>query len=152
MANTTNINLLHKPQRWIRGTGIFPSGPINNGPMDGRFLFYFYLFSCLFFLLHLALVTMITLPAWGERHASARPTVLSCRHSREVTIGPVACLSKEYLAQWPYERLQRPRSPTHTCSRPPHPITLIFFLPSWAPNSVLAPVQLHWLHHRYLHH
>ena len=31
-------------------------------------------------------------------------------------IGPVACLSKEYLAQWPYERLQRPRSPTRTCS------------------------------------
>ena len=39
----------------------------------------------------------------------------ACRHSR----GPLACLSKEYLAQGPYDRLQRPRSPTHTCSRPP---------------------------------
>ena len=59
----------------------------------------------------------VPFPALGERHASAQPTVLSCRHSREVTIGPVACLSEEYLAQWPYERLQRPRSSTHACSR-----------------------------------
>ena len=29
---------------------------------------------------------MITLPARGERHASARPTVLCCRHGREATI------------------------------------------------------------------
>ena len=43
---------------------------------------------------YLVFYGMITLPAWGERHALARPTVLSCRHSREVRIGPVACLSK----------------------------------------------------------
>ena len=34
---------------------------------------------------YLVFYSMITLPARGERHASARPTVLSCRHSREVT-------------------------------------------------------------------
>ena len=34
---------------------------------------------------YLVFYGMITLPAWGERHALARPTVLSCRHSREVT-------------------------------------------------------------------
>ena len=34
---------------------------------------------------HLVFYGMITLPARGERHASAQPTVLSCRHSREVT-------------------------------------------------------------------
>ena len=58
-------------------------------------------------------------PGLWERHALARPTMLSHRHSREVTIGPVACLSKDYLAQWPYERLQRPRSPIQACSNPP---------------------------------
>ena len=57
-------------------------------------------------------------PSPGERHAFS--TVLSCRHSREVTI-PVACLSKEYLAQLPYERQQRPRSPTHTLPYRPAP-------------------------------
>ena len=72
----------------IGNTGTFPSGPVTNGPMDGRFLFDFFAMP------HLALVTTVTLPARGERHASARPTVLRCRHSREVTIGPVACLSK----------------------------------------------------------
>ena len=67
----------------------------------------------------------------GERHASARPTVLSCKHSGEVMIGPVACLSKEYLAQWPYERLQRPRSPTHACSRPPLVQSLLMMRSRW---------------------
>ena len=49
-------------------TGIFPSGLMNNGPMDSRLLFYFYSLINLFinFLLCLALVTMITLPP-GER-------------------------------------------------------------------------------------
>ena len=104
----------------IGSTGTFPGGPVTNGPMDGCFFISFlFIYSFDFFLPCLALVTIVTLPARGERHASSRPTVLICRHSREVTIGPVACPSKEYLAQWPYERLQRSRSPTHACSRPP---------------------------------
>ena len=53
----------------IEITRVFPGGPINNGPMDDYLIFY------LFFLPRLALVTMVTLPARGERHASAQPTV-----------------------------------------------------------------------------
>ena len=48
----------------------------------------FYLFICVFIdsaAPCLGNYCMITLLARGERHASVRPTVLSCRHSREVT-------------------------------------------------------------------
>ena len=97
---------------WPSGVpGFFPVGRSITGRWTAVFYF-IYVFCCL------ALVTMITLPPGGERHASAWPPVLSCRHSREVTIGPVACLSKEYLAQWPYER---PRSPPMHVLDPPHP-------------------------------
>ena len=59
---------------WPSGVpGLLPVG----WSLMGRWIFDFFFFSpCL------ALVTIVTLPARGERHASARPTVLSCRHSR----------------------------------------------------------------------
>ena len=95
------------------------------------------------FLPRFALVTMITLLAQGKRHASALPAVLSCRHSREVTIGPVACLSEKYLAQWPSERLQRCRSPTHTCYlTDPHPA--ISFTKT-GPVAILDSCLSNWL-------
>ena len=107
---------------WPSGVpGLFPVGRSLTGRWTAIFYFifiYLFIYLTFFSMPRLALVTIVTLPA-GERHASAWPTVLSRRHSREVTTGPVACLSKEYLAQWAYEGLQRPRSPTHACSRPP---------------------------------
>ena len=73
-------------------------------------------------ILHLVCVIIMYTIYVMYKDALAWPTVLRCRHSREVTIGPVACLSKEYLAQWLYERLQRFRSPNHTFYlTDPHP-------------------------------
>ena len=91
----------HRDGLAIGSTGIFPGGPINN-----------FLFVYLFF----AVPCDGNSPGPGaETWPGPQSYTAACRHSR----GPLVCLSKEYLAKWPYDRLQRPRNPTHTCSRPP---------------------------------
>ena len=86
---------------WPSGVpGFFPVGRSTMFRWTAVFLidlinyYYFYFY---FFLLHLALVT----------YYDNSPGT----HSREVTIGPVACLFKEYLAQWPYVTLST--APSH---------------------------------------
>ena len=97
---------------------------------------------------------MITLPARGERHASVRPTVLSCRHSREVTRHDSSWLTgikaTRYLTDPPPAISFTKTGPVAILD------SCLFFLfvclfvslPSW----VWALVQLHRLHRWYLHH
>ena len=167
---------------------MFPGGPINNLPMDGRLCFFLFNLILLFFLLRLALVTMTTLPAQGMTHASAQPTMLSCWHSREVTLNMIlstfiicffSCWKEKQLTSFHRDSswltgIKMLISSSYTSNsvlpyRPAPsffihqngPVAILvcclffqknFFLPSWSPDGIWAPVQLHQLLHRYFSH